>query len=114
MIQAKARFERKSFRYVKAVLSVSAECRASFISLNWRVAVWRLTKLIVDCIEAENEHVIVDSSQIRNIRVRVELPPFKTVIRNPYLAIEKREALLRDETAPIRELMVQLHCRDVA
>src|SRR6185369_12965486 len=65
-------------------------------------------------VEAEDEHVIVNGSKVRDVRVRVELSPFKNVIRNLYFAIEKSEALFSDKPASIHELFLELHRRDVA
>ena len=67
----------------------------------------------MDRVEAENQDMISDRSEIRNVRVRIELPAFKNVIRNLYLAIKNGETLLGDKVTSIHKLLLELHCRDV-
>ena len=114
MVQSKPRFERQFVREIEAVLCVCTESGAGFIAQSRCVTRRRFSELIVDCVEAKDEHVIAKRSKIRNVCVRVKLPAFKAVIRNLYFAIEKREALPGEKATPIRKLSFQLNRRDVS
>src|SRR5690349_23239183 len=111
MVQAESRFEREFVSDSETILGVAAESGARFVAWCRRVLVGSFSELIVDGVEAENEHVIVDGSEVGNVGISVKLPACEKVVRNFQLAIEEREALLGHKAASIRELSFQLEGR---
>src|SRR5678816_623338 len=73
-----------------------------------------LPELVINCVEAENQCVVVNRSEVRNIRVRIKLTAFKKVIRNLNLAAEKGQTLFRNKMTAAGKLFFKLQGRDVA
>ena len=51
--------------------------------------------------------MFIDCSEVRSVRIRVELPTLEQVIRNLDFAIKKGEALLSHKVASIHELLAK-------
>ena len=93
MIESETGFNKEFICDAETILRITAEGSSRLVSRQQTVA---LSKLVIDRVEAENENVVVDCSEVRNVGVRIKLPPLKEVTRNLDLAAEKSEALFRN------------------